>query len=283
MGTGKSKHGPPGERGKVMHYCNMQLDSAAWWRNGKTVKNLRRMISWWTRHNSWNTVAWVTIPPAIVTSSFLVLSDKLDVAFNFLHSSVHASHQVSLKLQDSNKTGSLSFLVQSDKLDFVFTFLSLPFLQRWSQVFAYLLVIEVGRYAFCRVVSWVCHWLECYSQLFQTNFLQVVLVINYRVLRFDQIPVELDLFGLIICGGVEIRGAAILSWISVGHKWIVAQQTWTRWGRWQQQKWSGGKGLWGCTLCSVHQRMTHVVKMEWSVFEVYNSLRLEPRTSCDAW
>ena len=47
-----------------------------------------------------------------LSSSFLVLSDKLDVALHVLLASVHTSHRVSLKLRDSKKTGSLSFLVQ---------------------------------------------------------------------------------------------------------------------------------------------------------------------------
>ena len=57
-----------------------------------------------------------------LSTSFLVLSDKLDVALDLLLASVHTSHRVSLKLRDSKKTGSLSgslrFLVQSNELDF---------------------------------------------------------------------------------------------------------------------------------------------------------------------
>ena len=61
-----------------------------------------------------------------LSSNFLFLSDKFDVPLHSLLPSVHSLHQVSLKLWDSWKIGSLSFFVQSDKLELVLHFLVVP-------------------------------------------------------------------------------------------------------------------------------------------------------------
>ena len=61
-----------------------------------------------------------------LSSSFLVLSDKLVIVVHLLLASVHTPHQVSLILQDSEKNGSSSFLIQSDKLVLVLHFPLVP-------------------------------------------------------------------------------------------------------------------------------------------------------------
>ena len=61
-----------------------------------------------------------------LSSSFLVLSDKLVFVVHLLLASVHTPHQVSLMLQDSEKNGTSSFLVQSDKLVLVLHFPLVP-------------------------------------------------------------------------------------------------------------------------------------------------------------
>ena len=61
-----------------------------------------------------------------LSSSFLVLCDKLVFVVHSLLASVHTPHQVSVTLQDSEKNGSSSFLVQSDKLVLVLHFPLVP-------------------------------------------------------------------------------------------------------------------------------------------------------------
>ena len=47
------------------------------------------------------------------------------------------------------------------------------------------------------------------GQRFDTKFLNIILIVNYLILRIDQNPVELDPLGLISCGGVEFRRSTI--------------------------------------------------------------------------
>ena len=61
-----------------------------------------------------------------LSSSFLVLSDKLVFVVHLLVASVHTLHQVSLILEDSEKNGSSSFLIQSDELVLVLHFPLVP-------------------------------------------------------------------------------------------------------------------------------------------------------------
>ena len=56
------------------------------------------------------------------------------------------------------------------------------------------------------------------GQRSDTNFLNIILLVNHLILWIDQNPVELDPFGLITCGGVEFRRSTILPLIS--SQWI---------------------------------------------------------------
>ena len=89
---------------------------------------------------------------------------------------VHTPHQVSLTLEDSEKTGSSSFLVLSDKLVLVLQFPLVPvftgevsILRNCSSSRS-----ESGGVAMlCRIVSWMYQWLAV-GQRFDTSWSSIV-------------------------------------------------------------------------------------------------------------
>ena len=85
--------------------------------------------------------------------------------------------------------------------------------------------VRVGRRhnALYRVVSWVYQWLPV-AQQYDTNLLNIILILNLFMLWVDQIPAELPPIGLIYSGGAELRRSPILSWILTVDQWMHGKQ-----------------------------------------------------------
>ena len=145
---------------------------------------------------------------------------------HLLLASVHTPHQVSLILQDSDKTGSSSFLVQSDKLVLV---LHCPLDPVYTVVKPASYVIASLRGP-SRAAS-QC-FLPNHKLSVQNLFLQYhPLVVHYLIMWFDQNPVELDPFGLITCPAVDLHSGNLNTWttgLGSEKRTTVTQERWKR-------------------------------------------------------